>query len=68
MNYEWPIWFEEPYLLYGFLTKCHGSLNNPLRANGDFRKQISARDRNNSGETEEVYDSIVTMWLLYLAL
>ena len=32
----------------------HGSLNNPSRANGDFREQIFARDCNNSGETEEV--------------
>ena len=57
MNFEWPIlkkWFEVPNLLYGFLTKYHRSLNNPSQANGDFRKQIFARDSNNSGETEEV--------------
>ena len=41
-------------LLYGLLTKYHGSLNNPLRANGDFCEQIFAHDCNNSGETEEV--------------
>ena len=39
MNYEWPIlkWFEEPDMLFEFLTKYYGSLNNPLRANVDFR-------------------------------
>ena len=47
-------WFEVPNLLYGFLTKYHGSLNNPSQANGDYREQIFARDCNNSGETEEV--------------
>ena len=47
--------FKERNLLYGFLTKYHGSINNPSRANGDFREQIFARDCNNSGETEEVY-------------
>ena len=41
-------------LFYGFLTKYHGSLNNLLGANGDFREQIFARDCNNSRETEEV--------------
>ena len=41
-------------LLNWLLTKYHGSLNNPSRANGDFRKQICARDSNNCGETEEV--------------
>ena len=43
-------------LLYVFLTKYHGSLNNPSRANGHFREQIFARDCNNSGETEEVLE------------
>ena len=57
MNYEWPILkkrLKNQKLLYGFLTKCNGSLNNASRANGDFREQIFARDCNNSGETEEV--------------
>ena len=58
MNYEWSILkknrFEVFNLLYGFLPKYHSSLNNPSRANGDYRKQISARDGNNSRETEEV--------------
>ena len=40
--------------MYVFLTKYYGSLNNPSRANADFREQISALDCNNSGETEEV--------------
>ena len=34
--------------------KYFGSLNDPLRANPDYREQIFARDCNNSGETEEV--------------
>ena len=40
----------------GFLTKYQGSLNNLSGANGDFRKEIFARDRdgNNPGETEKV--------------
>ena len=38
------------------MTKYHGSVNNPLRANGDFRQQIFAGDCNSSGETEEVQD------------
>ena len=53
MNYEWPLLkkcFEEPNQLYGFLTKYHGSLNNPSRANSDFREQIFAPDCNKSGE------------------
>ena len=50
----WKKWFKKQNLLYGFLKKCNGSLNNPSRANGDFREQIYARDSNNSGETEEV--------------
>ena len=58
MNFEWSIlqkkWFEVPNLFHGFLTKYHGSLNNPSRANVDFREQIFARDCNYSGETEEV--------------
>ena len=45
-------WFEEPNLLYGFLTKYHGSLNNPSRAKGDFHTN---GDCDNSGETEEVH-------------
>ena len=51
---NWKKWREVPNLSYGFLTIYQGSLNNPSRANGDFRKQIFARDSNNSGETEEV--------------
>ena len=47
-------WFKDRNLLYGFLKKYHGSLNNPSRANSDFREQIFARDCNNSGETEQV--------------
>ena len=50
-------WFKAPNLLYGLLTKYHGSLNNPSRANGDSREQIFARDCNNSGETEEVIEN-----------
>ena len=46
--------FKNKNVLYGFFTKCHGSLNNVLGANGDFREQIFARDCNNSGETEGV--------------
>ena len=51
----WWKWFEVPNLFNGFLTKYHGSLNNPSQANGDFREQIFACDCNNSGETEEVF-------------
>ena len=69
MTYEWPIWkkkcFEERNLSYGFLTKYHGSLNNPSRANGDFREQIFARHCNNSGETEEVNKTPLYMTLRY---
>ena len=43
-----------------FLTKYYGSVNNPSKANADIRKQISARDCNNFGETEEVYE-----WTFY---
>ena len=39
-----------------FLTKYYGSLNNPSQADDDIRKQISARDCNNFGETKEVYE------------
>ena len=44
-------WFGEPNLLFAFLTKYHGSLNHPSRANGDFHEQIFACDCKNSGET-----------------
>ena len=36
-------------------------LNNPLQENGDLCKEIFACDRNNSGETEEAVDSILTI-------
>ena len=58
MNFEWLVlkkWFKFPNRLSRFLTKYHGSLNNPFRANGDFCEQIFACDFNNSGETEEVF-------------
>ena len=51
-------WFKEPNLINVFWTKYYGSQNNTLQANGDFRKQIFARDCNNSGETEEVHEII----------
>ena len=41
-------WFKVPNLLYGFLTKCHGSLNNASRVNGDFCEKIFAHDFNHS--------------------
>ena len=41
-----------------FLKKYPGYLNNPMRANSDFREQIFANDSNNSGETEEVFSEM----------
>ena len=52
MNFEWSI-FKVPNI-NGSLTKYHGSLNDPLRANGDFCNQMLAYNCNSSGETEEV--------------
>ena len=49
--------YEIPNLLYGFLTKYYGSLNNPSR--GDFHGQIFARDCNESGETQQEVPKII---------
>ena len=48
--------FEVPNLYYGFLTKYHGSLNNPSSENGDFCEQIIVSDCYKSGKTEEVFN------------
>ena len=42
---------------YFLLTKYFDSLNNPLRANGDFLEQIFARKCNYFEETEQVITS-----------
>ena len=43
-EYYWKKWFKEQNLLYGFLTKYNGSINNLLLVNGNFHEQIFARD------------------------
>ena len=45
----------EFHYMYGFLTKYHGSLNNPSRANGDFREQIFARDNNRNRRSKRMF-------------